>query len=230
MPTYGLQITQEPSAEPVSTTEAKAHLRVDITDDDTYIGALITAARQEAEAYLRRALVTQKWQMTLDQFPSVTYNTSQFTWYAPAWGTGPGSLSTLLPDGTTGSEIYLPWPKLQSVDEVTYVDPDGVTQTMNLTTGLIVDAVSEPARLTPPFDAGWPATRKVANAVSIKFTCGYGNAAAVPTLIKQWILLRVATLYETREGTNALVGVNMNIATLPFVETMLNRYRVVRFG
>ena len=56
-------------AEPVTTAEAKAHLRVDTTADDTYIGTLITVARQNVEAHLRRALIHQTWELVLDEWP-----------------------------------------------------------------------------------------------------------------------------------------------------------------
>ncbi len=62
-------ISVEPSVEPVSLSEAKTHLRVTIDDDDTYITALIKAARQYVENYLSRALITQTWKLYLDYFP-----------------------------------------------------------------------------------------------------------------------------------------------------------------
>ena len=58
-----------PATEPVTSTEAKSHLRVDTTADDTLIGTLITAARQHVEAHLRRALITQTWELVTDAFP-----------------------------------------------------------------------------------------------------------------------------------------------------------------
>lgn len=63
------KVYTEPAAEPVSTAEAKAHLRVSISDDDTYIGALITAARRMVEAQTNRALITQVWDYYLDRWP-----------------------------------------------------------------------------------------------------------------------------------------------------------------
>lgn len=54
---------------PVTVTEAKAHLRVDFTDDDALIGALLAAATAHAERFLGRALVDQIWELTLDEFP-----------------------------------------------------------------------------------------------------------------------------------------------------------------
>lgn len=64
-----LKLITAPAAEPISVSEAKAHMRVDTTADDTYIGTIITAARQNVEAHLRRALITQTWELVLDGFP-----------------------------------------------------------------------------------------------------------------------------------------------------------------
>ena len=58
-----------PAVEPVTLSEAKAHLRVDSTDDDAYIATLITAAREWVEAYLDRTLVHTQWVMRFDRFP-----------------------------------------------------------------------------------------------------------------------------------------------------------------
>jgi len=44
-----LVITVEPAEEPVTTAEAKDHMRVDTSDDDTLIDGLITASRLYAE-------------------------------------------------------------------------------------------------------------------------------------------------------------------------------------
>lgn len=59
-----------PATEPVSLTEAKAHLRVDTADDDTLITREISAARQMVEGWIRRALITQTWKMVLDKAPA----------------------------------------------------------------------------------------------------------------------------------------------------------------
>lgn len=65
-----LKRTVEPTSEPVSLTEAKAHMRVDIGDDDTLISSLIKAAREYVEDASHRALMTQTWRLSLDQWPS----------------------------------------------------------------------------------------------------------------------------------------------------------------
>lgn len=54
----------------VSLADAKLHLRVDTTDEDTLITAYITAATEMAEQATGRALMPQTWELTLDAFPS----------------------------------------------------------------------------------------------------------------------------------------------------------------
>lgn len=62
-----------PTSEPVTTSEAKAHLRVDISDDDTLIAALIVAARQAFEEINGRSLFTTTWKLILDRWPNRSY-------------------------------------------------------------------------------------------------------------------------------------------------------------
>ncbi len=66
-----LQRTSDAATEPVSTAEAKQHLNVDISTDDTYIGKQITVARQYAEEITGRSFITQTWTQMLDAFPRV---------------------------------------------------------------------------------------------------------------------------------------------------------------
>lgn len=68
----GLVLVTAPSGEPVTLAEAKAHLRVDITDDDVSIAGFIKGAREQFELDTRRALITQTWDLTLDAFPSAS--------------------------------------------------------------------------------------------------------------------------------------------------------------
>ena len=54
---------------PVSLAEAKAHLYVTASDDDTMIAAMVTAARIQCEKIADRAFVTQTWYAYFDEFP-----------------------------------------------------------------------------------------------------------------------------------------------------------------
>lgn len=65
----GLTLVTPPAAEPVTLSEAKLHLRVDLSDDDALITRLIAAARRQVETRRGLALVTQAWRLTLDRFP-----------------------------------------------------------------------------------------------------------------------------------------------------------------
>lgn len=66
---FGLSLVTAPGTEPITRTEAKLHLRVDHTADDSLIDALITAARRQVEIHTGRALVTQTWDLTFDCWP-----------------------------------------------------------------------------------------------------------------------------------------------------------------
>lgn len=57
-----------PSSEPVTLDEARLHLRVDITDDNSYITSLITVARMAAEEKTGRSLMLQTWEYADDDF------------------------------------------------------------------------------------------------------------------------------------------------------------------
>jgi len=63
------KIATAPASIPVTLTEAKAHLRVDFTTDDTLITTLINVATEYAEKRLGRALITQTWDLYMDEWP-----------------------------------------------------------------------------------------------------------------------------------------------------------------
>lgn len=58
-----------PDDEPVTTAEAKEHMRVDGSDDDAYIGSLVTTVRRYLEKTYGVAMITQTWNYALDRFP-----------------------------------------------------------------------------------------------------------------------------------------------------------------
>lgn len=55
----------------VTVSEAKAHLRLDTTNDDTLVSALLIAATEAAEHATGRALMTQTWEASFDSFPTI---------------------------------------------------------------------------------------------------------------------------------------------------------------
>lgn len=59
-----------PAAEPVSTADAKTHLRVTHSDEDAFIAAISAAAREWVEVATQRKLITQTHDLFIDGFPS----------------------------------------------------------------------------------------------------------------------------------------------------------------
>jgi uncharacterized phiE125 gp8 family phage protein len=64
-----LVMTSGPALEPVSLAEAKAHLRIDGTAEDSLIQSLVITSRLHIEAALGLALIRQSWTLFLDRWP-----------------------------------------------------------------------------------------------------------------------------------------------------------------
>lgn len=114
-----LRLITAPAESPVTLAEAKAHLAVTHSLDDTLIQLYIDAATSHldgAEGTLGRCLVTQTWEWVADSFPA--------------------------------SPIRLPLPPLQSVTSVSYVDADGNTQVVD-SSGYVVDSANQPGWVVP---------------------------------------------------------------------------------
>lgn len=62
-----------PTVEPVSVAQVKSNKRIDFTDEDAFIGDLVSQARQMVEAITHRQLVNATWEYRLDCFPEVIY-------------------------------------------------------------------------------------------------------------------------------------------------------------
>jgi uncharacterized phiE125 gp8 family phage protein len=64
----GLTLITQPASFPVSLAEAKAHCRVEDAADDATLNGLIAAATDYVEQYTGKAIITQTWRLTLDEF------------------------------------------------------------------------------------------------------------------------------------------------------------------
>lgn len=200
--TYGLAEITAPAKEPVTLTEAKDHLRVDISDDDTLIGALITAARERAEVFTRRQFITATWDVTWDGFPG-------------------GRWSDFL-SGSTGI-IYTPKPPLQSVASINYIDTGG-TSTLLAASDYIVDTASIQGRITPSTDTVWPTTELGRiNSLTVRIVAGFGvDESDVPATIRSAILLLVADMYEHREAQSEIkLEDNVTVTQLLWSQRMI---------
>jgi phage conserved hypothetical protein, phiE125 gp8 family len=124
------KIITDAAAEPLLLADVKVHLRVDTTDDDALITALIPVAREFAEHYTGRSLVERTLEMALRCFPEyhIDLDASPVTSvvsikYTDAAGveqTVPDTDYTLSPygDACRVSLGYLKqWPVTQDIDD-----------------------------------------------------------------------------------------------------------------
>lgn len=172
-----------PTVEPVTLAEAKAHLRIDGTESDTEITAMISAARDAAEQYCNRYWAQTEIALTYDVLPA----------------TGP---------------LHLPFPDVLTVDEITYLDADGVEQEITVFT---VDAFRQEVRVTE-----WPVGTAVRVAVTVGPDLSASPADYIPPGVKHAVLMLVADMYEVRTETITGTIVAKNAA----VPMLLTPYRV----
>lgn len=64
------KIVTAPTITPISVAEAKSHMGVTFSNDDTLIGIYVSSATRLCENFLQRKLITQTWKMWLDYWPS----------------------------------------------------------------------------------------------------------------------------------------------------------------
>lgn len=170
---FGLQVTVAPTVEPVSLDEAKAQVRIALTNGayDQDLLALITASRVYCERITGKAFCTQTLKLTRDRFPGCREE----------------------------GIIRLPRPPLASVTSVKYDDTDGTEQTLSAST-YVVSTAYEPGQISLADGEIWPETIEEAGAVRVVYVAGYGSAADVPPMIKQAMKLLISHWFENREG------------------------------
>jgi len=114
-----------------------------------------------------------------------------------------------------------------SITSLTYYDEAGVLQTLasNL---YVLDNANDfgLAYVVPAYAESWPTTREQINAVKLRYTAGYADAASVPESIKAWIKLTVSSQYENREAEAYSSRAVSTTVKMSFVDGLLDRYRV----
>lgn len=163
-------VVEPPEGLVVSLVEAKRHLRIDHTDDDTYITALIGAATSILDGpngYLGRCLLTQTLETRLTSFHC--------------------------------GNVPLLYGPVQDIVSVQYNDGDGVLQTMDediyrIISGAPVKLAPVYGEYWPTVQAGNDAI-----VIQYNAGYG-DTGADVPAPIRQAILLTVGHLFENRES------------------------------
>ena len=188
----GLVFKTPPTELPVTLIEAKAHLNILSTDDDTLIEFLIGVATEQAEEITNRQLMRATYEMTMDILPE---------------------------------RFELTKPPLGVVEKIEYI-PDGSDSYVLLDPSFyVVNDTVEPAVVIKHRDMSYPAISWMPNSVRVTFTAGYENAASVPKPIKQWILIRIATLFEHRE--EIVVGASVTPIQNDYNDYLISKYRVI---
>ena len=180
-----LKVLARGTAEPVTLAEAKLHLRVDVTDDDVLIGAMISAARDMVERYTSRTLIYTAYRMTMDMW----------TWDIELPRSPAVEAAANL---VTGIAYATP--------RIRYWDNDYVQQTITYADDdfeLLLD--NNPPLLVLPPSTIWPITAPLQRgAIEIDWIAGYGAAStSVPQLLRLAILMLVAHWYEHREAVGS---------------------------
>lgn len=182
-----------PAAEPVSVADVKAAARID--SDNTAFDAALAMILPG----LRRQAEARTGRRLITQTVE------------------------LVLDAFPAAEIDLLLPGVQAITSVKYLDAiDGTEQTLAADQYTLDDA-STPCRLAPAYDVEWPDTWDTTNAVRIRFTVGYGDAASdVPEDIRLWIIAHAVQALQSPAGLGA-------DSALPYVDGLLDAYRVIRF-
>lgn len=176
-------IVTQPSIEPLTLAQAKAHLRVDFSTDDDLITAMITSARIECENEVDQKFIQTEIDFYLDVFPYyIDFDTIQ----TPS-------------QRINACTITLPFSPIISVESVKYYDLSGTLQTFSST--LYNSATGTPGRVSPACLQIWPIAQERLDAVVIRALVGHGTAASsVPECVRSAIKLRIGDLYENRES------------------------------
>lgn len=171
------------TAEPVATSDLKAHIRVTSTGEDALLGSYLTAARIHTENMTRRSLVMKQYRLELDRFP------------------------------TGRNVISLPRPPLQSVDAVTYVDDPDNSSTVITTSNMVIDIRSEPGRVGLIDGESWPSVRTIINAVTVQYTAGYDPGEvpapllqAIRMLAGHWFIHRETAMEKPAREIDSAFG------------------------
>lgn len=175
-----LTVATAPASEPVTTAEAKTHLRVDSSDDDTYIDTLVKSARMWIERTNGLALVNTTYDGSINAFPH------------------------------TDGAIIIPKYPLSSVTSITYYDDDLSTSTVFSSSSYQVDTRTRPPRIVIKNGSSWPTdSLRLSSGVVVRFVAGFGaTAASVPEDIKHAVKLLVGSMYAHRgpEVTGTIVA------------------------
>lgn len=170
-------ITTAPTSEPITLAQASDHLRVDSTEDQSYISDLISVAREYFDAVTGRSSAVTTYVLTAetweDLFSPMRRNNDTY--------------------GLSAYAIPLYRTPLLTVDSVKYYAPDATSLTTMSASLYRVITGAEPGMLQ--LKDSPPSIDDRIDAIQITFTAGADTA---PAMSKHAIRMLVANFYEQR--------------------------------
>lgn len=209
-------ITPAPPLTLVTLAEAKGHCRVDDTDNDDVITALVAAAESHLDGYsgrLGRALLAQTWEQKFWNF------------YECA-GLGLRDNEREIGKFPFIYKIRLPVGIASSIESIKYFDVNNTEQTLDPSVyQLLADERGSYISLKP--NQSWPGIFYREDAITIQWKAGYGTAAAsVPAAIKVAMKMMVAHWFENR----GVILADKRMESLPLaVEALIAPFTLKRF-
>jgi uncharacterized phiE125 gp8 family phage protein len=198
-------VVTPPAAEPFTVLEVKEWLQIKTTRQDARIADLIRAARVYTETKaLSRALVTTTYDWSIDGFFDPARLQKVPRQIRDRWPPHHVSRIQTLPFLPVDEPIRLPLAPVSAIDEVTYLDTDGVEQTL-ASSVYALDSGRNEIYLADGEE--WPETQEIRDSVTVRFTAGYGaDPEDIPADIRQAMLFLVAHWYENRTAIDIADG------------------------
>lgn len=173
---YKKTIVTAAAAEAVSTTEAKTWMGIASSSHDTLVANLVKAATQKIETDYDCAIITQTWDIKMDDFPNACYPQN--------------------PDADINLFMY----PVASITSISYLDGAGDTQTLSTDVYGLDNPTGSPAKVYLKNGQEWPEVLDQPNSVTLRLVCGYGASASnVPDPIRLAIQLMAKFYYDNPE-------------------------------
>jgi uncharacterized phiE125 gp8 family phage protein len=206
----GSVLIAPPTFEPVTLTEVRAQLALDVTCDDVLLTDFITEARQEIEAVTGVAMARQTWRLSLDAWPQ-----SRGEWWD---GVRDGAIGAL-----TASRAWVELPKypLVSISSVNVFAPESASFDLS---NFDIDTAQVYGRVGLKSGAALPSGIRAMGGIQIDYVAGYATAALVPAPLRRAIRTMVAYMYSHR-GDGCSTG---DAYTASGAAEIAGRYRVVK--
>lgn len=217
-----VRIVTGPGSEPVTLSEAKSHLRLEESVDDTFVASCISGARQYLEKFCWRGFIEQTLELTQNGFRGADKQ-EQLSPYVQA-------TPEPYPVQTQRFQPYieLPFGHLAATPAiaVTYLDENGSSQVLSSSVYVVEGQGNDSmcGRLWLAANQTWPNAFDQFNSVTVSYKVGW-TTSNIPIPIKNAVLLMVSHMYENRvpiiTGTIA--------SPLDFtIDALLTPYRLVR--